>query len=126
MTKKTTKTAKKAARKTAYSKAQFDFVYDRLLDWKKEDDNGYWTRQSRTIQKLFKTYGVDFWPYVNIGTKVRSLEWFTHGEGKKLLDEAYDKFLRIQTPEKEIDKTEVVSYDRVTTAKKTVIDGLFE
>lgn len=129
--KKDSKTAEKKTKekKTPYSKEQYNFVYERFLYPEKDLGEGEkynWPVQTRACQKLFKKYGVDFWPYVNLGFKIRSLHWLTHGRGEQMLNEAYRKFLQIQKPEKKIDSVEVVKYDRVTETKKSVKDTLFE
>lgn len=111
-------------RKTIYKACEIHFIFDRLLVPEKEftADTGkkrQWHREQQVAIFLLDKYGVEFWPNVNIGFRVRYLKYFKTGEGAKMLDEKYKQFLSIQpTMPKKLDKSEEIEYTRVTTTVK--------
>lgn len=111
-------------KKTIYKASEIHFIFDRLLVSEKEfeEQTGkkrQWHREQTNAIFLLKKYGVEFWPYVNVGFRVRYLKFFKDGEGAKLLDEKYKQFLSVKTEEpKKLDKSEDFTYTRVTTPIK--------
>lgn len=103
------------------------FIFDRFLkDEKDLEKKRNWASESRAAQFLVNTYGEEIWPYVNLGFRLNSLNWLRTNDGKKKIMEGVAKHKSVQTPQKVVDKNDVLVYSRVTSSQKSFRERLIE